>query len=880
EALIRGCQEHFRAGVTRVSRISGAVPPNMTEYFVARAMALLDAPDTGEFLSRCALIIRDYPKLESWLSWWMRPGNASRLFESERAMDIDVWDSLPSTTNAEEAMHWKLYSGCGKDHNFLGGMRALHAAAVYYERLHHGATKGALIRYGQTEPWKVVANNIGRTKPTRAVKPDEKKRKANDGRPPDTAKELVHTKDKKRKANHHSPDTAKEPSAPLLGPASYPWSSNSCWLDTALQLLFAATSRSFDEFSQLFKLLPKGSGLRALYETLETQRAVDPKDASASQTLLKRREALRKILRNKRIIGGLATFESVFVWLSELARRESELPDSFRAGLYFQAVLIDIHHCSGSSKIGGPHVEISETPHLRGIHQVGLTMYKKHNGSLANYLKDYFSVDKSPIPSSSCWRFKDGISSCAGTRTDIKGLVISLPVVLAIEIGDESLHDDNIETQSWKYPSTITPHSKAAAEDDGLVYDLIGFALVNRAESHFTARYIFEDNIYTYDGMLHNGYPVQERDAKVSTHLSGKKIRLPEGYAIHQVFYHLRGGLRAQEKFFELRAKAYRDRFNIHPSQTTLDKPFTMSYPHPDFTLMDKKERFWIVNPYRSRTAEYLSRTRIASPLSQISLEFSPDPPESEEGVSENALDITDPSKHHITSLSILIRPGMGALARRGDFWYPVRLVKPIKSMEPSWMVRWWRECNFEIPTGETPTTVVAFKDIIDSLWLDRMGRRNVRLGKWRHACEVPTSEDILADPTSVPYTAEVDHALLANVDILKKLLNTPSELDDEVIPAKSWLEALNKNTSTTIVPHVGSLSIVERAQVANWFEVHISKTRKRRHEWIGRLPIAHAYTLFIASRLKQQPNLAEAILESGTGKSAWHRRASVARRA
>ncbi|KAF8066481.1 hypothetical protein FPV67DRAFT_1417206 [Lyophyllum atratum] len=35
--LLRGCREHFRAGVTRVSRISGAVPPQMVDVFVSRA---------------------------------------------------------------------------------------------------------------------------------------------------------------------------------------------------------------------------------------------------------------------------------------------------------------------------------------------------------------------------------------------------------------------------------------------------------------------------------------------------------------------------------------------------------------------------------------------------------------------------------------------------------------------------------------------------------------------------------------------------------------------------------------------------------------------------------------------------------------------------
>ena len=31
--LLRGCEEHFQAGVTRVAQINGAVPPDMKDAF-------------------------------------------------------------------------------------------------------------------------------------------------------------------------------------------------------------------------------------------------------------------------------------------------------------------------------------------------------------------------------------------------------------------------------------------------------------------------------------------------------------------------------------------------------------------------------------------------------------------------------------------------------------------------------------------------------------------------------------------------------------------------------------------------------------------------------------------------------------------------------
>jgi hypothetical protein len=140
EHLLKGCREHYRAGVTRISRISGAVPPGMADEFKKRALTLLDLLTSEEFISQAALLVRDFPKLGSWMEWWVRPVHASMLFESERKMDIELWQSLPSDNNAEEAMHWKLYKACGRDHEFLEGMYALFAFAVHYERLFEAAS--------------------------------------------------------------------------------------------------------------------------------------------------------------------------------------------------------------------------------------------------------------------------------------------------------------------------------------------------------------------------------------------------------------------------------------------------------------------------------------------------------------------------------------------------------------------------------------------------------------------------------------------------------------------------------------------------------------------------------------------------------------------
>lgn len=147
-----------------------------------------------------------------------------------------------------------------------------------------------------------------------------------------------------------------------------------------------------------------------------------------------------------------------------------------------------------------------------------------------------------------------------------------------------------------------------------------------------------------------------------------------------------------------------------------------------------------------------------------------------------------------------------------------------------------------------------------------------MQLGKWTHPHEISTAEDILSDPSSIPYTNEVNQALNPHIGVLQRLLatmtpNTGSsryrDCDDSesetssngIVPAKKWLQDNDKDLSTAIVHHIGTLSVIERAQIANWFEIHIANREQEiRALWLGRLPIAHAHTLFIAYRMTKDP--------------------------
>ncbi|KIJ98355.1 hypothetical protein K443DRAFT_104066, partial [Laccaria amethystina LaAM-08-1] len=131
-------------------------------------------------------------------------------------------------------------------------------------------------------------------------------------------------------------------------------------------------------------------------------------------------------------------------------------------------------------------------------------------------------------------------------------------------------------------------------------------------------------------------------------------------------------------------------------------------------------------------------------------------------------------------------------------------------------------------------------------------------LGKWTHTHEIPTAEDILSDPSTISYTGDVNKALSPHTGVLHRLLTAPNssnpEISSNLIPAKKWLEDKGKAFENTLIPYVGTLSITERAQIANWFETHISRDKRIQVAWFGFLPIAHAHTLFIAHRMTKNP--------------------------
>lgn len=140
EASQKGCYEHFETGTRRLKKHPHLVPPEHFALFDAHLKALFAASDVPMFKKECAAMLRTFPNIDGWLSWWMRPRQARMLFPAYRTMDEQQWNSTPNTTNAEESLHYRYYLAAGlKRVSVMEGMDALWKLALYYEDIHQAA---------------------------------------------------------------------------------------------------------------------------------------------------------------------------------------------------------------------------------------------------------------------------------------------------------------------------------------------------------------------------------------------------------------------------------------------------------------------------------------------------------------------------------------------------------------------------------------------------------------------------------------------------------------------------------------------------------------------------------------------------------------------
>ena len=285
--------------------------------------------------------------------------------------------------------------------------------------------------------------------------------------------------------------------------------------------------------------------------------------------------------------------------------------------LKIETVTVEINNCTGSQEIGGRHTQIRHLPHRRTHHQLGPSDYSIYDGHVASWFDDFVTLVRHPNPHPhGCWRVKDTQRLCTGERQDLLNIVVSLPVMLVIEVGEENFCGSTVANANdmlWDFPKTLSSSTEQATDQENITYDLVGLALIHPSTStaHFTTRYALEGHvnakIYTYDGMLHGGFAVEEPDAKFETHISGRNVKLPDGFRVYAAAYCLRGGTHTQDLFFTQRTHALANIFNLHTLSQSLDRLPTFSFHDRTLIEMDPIDRSWLLYPTKAPTKEYIS---------------------------------------------------------------------------------------------------------------------------------------------------------------------------------------------------------------------------------------------------------------------------------
>lgn len=114
--------------------------------------------------------------------------------------------------------------------------------------------------------------------------------------------------------------------------------------------------------------------------------------------------------------------------------------------------------------------------------------------------------------------------------------------------------------------------------------------------------------------------------------------------------------------------------------------------------------------------------------------------------------------------------------------------------------------------------------------------------------------DDILADPKSIPYTKKTGDILSPHTDTLKEIFKAALDrsttgLDNlnQIIPAKDFLSSGKNGMFGDALFYSGSVSVTERAEIANWIHHHVSDNFRI---WFQKLTQAHAITLYIRALL------------------------------
>ncbi|KAJ3554223.1 hypothetical protein NP233_g12468 [Leucocoprinus birnbaumii] len=132
-SLLKGCQQHFAAAVKRVANNGG----------------LASIEDVGKSDHLRVKLTKKWPKAAVFFAFWATGPAAKMLSAVHSSMPKEVRDTLPNTTNAQEALHWLFYRAVELGHSLLSGLAALYRVVMKFQQDHATCKAGDQTDYSQ-----------------------------------------------------------------------------------------------------------------------------------------------------------------------------------------------------------------------------------------------------------------------------------------------------------------------------------------------------------------------------------------------------------------------------------------------------------------------------------------------------------------------------------------------------------------------------------------------------------------------------------------------------------------------------------------------------------------------------------------------------------
>ena len=382
---------------------------------------------------------------------------------------------------------------------------------------------------------------------------------------------------------------------------SYPYSDNSCWLDTSLEVVYRCIDRGTNDFKYITSLIDEATPLFAICKhLLDRVEGFALKAPGNSVDMFRKllkdaRNTLRLHLAAKKISGPLYTYDelwvrrkimqAIYIYLPELQEYLSKSLSRFEDGIdfrvesYFKPMVVYISWCTGDNH-NQPHRIASITAtQTTNFYELNPSDYATYNGNIQSFLKNMIDpMSLLNTKSKPCWRARSTEKPCEGMRTVMK-LTVSLPVVLILHINLPSVND---QQHVWNFNETITIEGD---NDRGVIekfhYDIVGRTYWDT--NHFTACVSSGFSCYEYNDMVDGGILRRMDHPKGATALLAGKHVPSKGVATCGVVYHLREGLKGQKAIQRRIQRRSQEFLRISIKQASETAP-------PSITLVQKDE--------------------------------------------------------------------------------------------------------------------------------------------------------------------------------------------------------------------------------------------------------------------------------------------------